>query len=98
MPTTTVNIDLSRAPSVPTQPVNMVLVQGTGDELFLSLGHFSPPLVMAIMGEEQMSQYMEANPVTLQQLARFSMSPTTARELAKRLQQALGDASSEAAS
>ena len=47
-----IRVDWRAEREVPARPSNVVLVQGAGEELFLSFGHIAPPIEVALMNEE----------------------------------------------
>lgn len=83
-------LDWSAARTVSTQPANMVLVQGVGEELILSFGHAVPPIALAGMTTEQMNEHLKDHPVAVQQISRFTLPIGTARTLLKGLREAVG--------
>jgi hypothetical protein len=76
-------LDWSDAAGAPVQPANLVLVQGTEDEVFLTFGYAAPPIAMAI---QKMSDGDHAVPVKVQGGSRVSLPMRVAKELAGRLQ------------
>ncbi len=93
----TVRLDWSGEREVPARPSNVVLVQGAGEELFLSFGHIAPPIAVAQMDEEQTAEYLGEHPVAVQHVARFALSTGVARRLMNGLQEALLNAPATAA-
>ena len=84
-----VRLDWAGAREVSARPVNTVLVQGVGDELVLSFGHAPPPIAVATMTGEQTAEYLKDRDVEVQQIARFTLSVSTARVLMRGLQEML---------
>lgn len=84
-----VRLDWTGAREVPARPVNVVLVQGVGDELILSFGHAPPPIAVAPMTDDQQAEYLKKHAVEVQQIGRFTLPVNVARTLMRSLQELL---------
>ena len=73
-------LDWSGAASAPVQPANVVLVQGSEDEVFLTFGYAAPSIAMITRSDSD-----DAEPVEVQAVTRVSLPLRVARVLAARL-------------
>lgn len=74
-------VDWSAAVGAPVQPANLVLVQGSEDEVFLTFGYAAPPIAMAMMTDGG-----RVEPVKVQGVSRVSLPRRVAKVLADGLQ------------
>ena len=72
------SLDWGDAANAPVRPANLVVVQRSDDEIVLTFGHAAPP-----------PSADDSNPTKVQQVARFSITITAARVLARSLQHGL---------
>ena len=86
-----IRLDWSGGHTASVQPVNVLHVQGLGEEVYLSFGHAPAPLALLGMNDEQMTEYLKAHMVPVQQISRFTLPIGTARALLKGLQDVLGN-------
>ena len=85
----TVRLDWSQGKDVHARPVNVVLVQGIGEEVVVSLGHAPPPVETASLNGDDLTKYFKKAPMSVQQIARFTLAAGMAGTLAKRLEEVL---------
>ena len=74
------------ADSVPAHPANVVLVQSMGTDLILTIGHATPPIAMASMTPEQVTEHLRSHAVPIRPVTRLVMPESTARVLVRALQ------------
>lgn len=72
-------LDWSDVAGSPVQPANVILVQGSEDEVFLTFGYAAPSIAMAVGDGERVA-------VKIQQVSRVSLPLRVAKVLARRLQ------------
>ena len=83
-----IQLDWSAGTDTPARPANLVLVQSLRDEYVLTFGHAPPPIEGA-MHEDAMDDYLEKNPVKVQQITRLTLPTFTASILVEALGQLL---------
>ena len=81
-----IRLDWGDADKIPAQMANVVLIQGLGADLILTLGHALPTVSMATMSTEQLNEHLKRHPVPVQRTSRFVLPEHAARLLLSSLQ------------
>ena len=74
-------LDWSVGSDAPAHPVNVVLAQGSGEEVILTFGHAPPPIETATMTNEQTADFLKDHPVKVLQITRLTLPERVAKLL-----------------
>ena len=79
-------LDWSTADDIPVLSANLVLAQGSGEEVFLWFGRATPPATSAVLQGEQLAEYTRNTSVPVQPIARLVVPVSVAKNLMQVLQ------------
>lgn len=90
-----VRLDWSAGSGAPVRPANVVLMQGSGEQVILTFGHAPPPIETATMTNEQTADFLKEHPIEVSQVVRVTLSESVAKILLATLQANLSENNDE---